>query len=184
VVIYCLDNSSFCCANSEGQLSAITKQEDGLYHVPGKLVVVHEVTLAAVVTNLKRLLVVCGDRMVVIITPGPRYHGIPCCCSGDHCTHLQIPESGIKLMQDLARLHVFISRRLSSSAICSVLPACDLLTGKKNASPEEALAAFSSWGAVHGSGSNYTRIDQETSCGLILFLRFRAGVRYANPGTL
>jgi hypothetical protein len=158
VVIYCLDNSSFCCANRDGQLSAITKQKDGLYHVPGELVVVHEVTLAAVVTNLKRLLVACGDRMVFIITPGPRYHGTPCCCSGDHCTHLQLPESGFKLMQDLARLHLFIARRLSSSSNCSVLPACDLLTGKTNASPEEALAAFSSWGAVHGSSSNYTRM--------------------------
>jgi hypothetical protein len=147
VVIYCLDNSSFCCANSEGQLSAFTKQKDGLYHVPVEIVVVHKVTLAAAVTNLKRLLVACTDRMVIIITPGPRYHSIPCCCSGDHCTHLQIPESGIKLMQDLARLHLFIiSRRLSSSANCSVLPACDLLTGKRNASPEEALAVFSSWG--------------------------------------
>jgi hypothetical protein len=158
VVIYCLDNSSFCCANRDGQLSAIAKQKDGLFHVPGEIVVVHEVTLAAAVTNLKRLLVACGDRMVFIITPGPRYHGIPCCSSGDHCTHLQIPESGIKLMQDLARLHHFISRRLSSNANCSVLPACDLLTGKKNASPEEALAAFSTWGAVHGSSSNHTRM--------------------------
>jgi hypothetical protein len=61
-------------------------------------------------------------------------------------------------MQDLARLHLFISWRLSSSSNCSVLPACDLLTGKMNASPEEALAAFSSWGAVHGSSSNYTRM--------------------------
>jgi hypothetical protein len=33
-----------------------------------------------------------------------------------------------------------------------------LLTGKMNASPEEALAAFSSWLAVHGSSSNYTRM--------------------------
>jgi hypothetical protein len=99
--------------------------------------------------------VACGNRMVFIITPGPRYHTIPCCCSGDHCTHLRIPESGIKLMQDLARL---LARRLSSSSNCSVLPACDLLTGKGNATPEEALAAFSSWGAVHGSGSNYTRM--------------------------
>jgi hypothetical protein len=84
------------------------------------------VTLAAAVTNLKRLLVACGNRMVFIITPGPRYHTIPCCCSGDHCTHLQIPESGIKLMQDLARLHLFIARRLSSSSNCSVLPATPL----------------------------------------------------------
>ncbi len=61
--------------------------------------------------------------------------------------------------QDLARLHLFISRRLSSSTNCSILPACDLLlTGKKNSSPEEALSAFSTWGAVHGSNSNYTSI--------------------------
>jgi hypothetical protein len=71
---------------------------------------------------------------------------------------LQIPDSGIKLMQDLARLHLFISRWLSSSANCSVLPACDLLTGIKNATPEEALSAFSTWGAVHGSNSNYMRM--------------------------
>jgi hypothetical protein len=65
-VIYYLDNSSFCCANHDGQLSAIAKQKDGLFHVPGEIVVVHEVTLAAAVTNLKRLLVACGDRMVLL----------------------------------------------------------------------------------------------------------------------
>jgi hypothetical protein len=69
VVIYCLDNSSFCSANKDGQLSSITKLKDGLYHVPGELVVVHEVTLAAAVTNLKRILVACGNRRVLIITP-------------------------------------------------------------------------------------------------------------------
>jgi hypothetical protein len=43
--------------------------KDGLYHVQGELMVVHEVTLAAAVTNLKRLLVACGNRRVFIITP-------------------------------------------------------------------------------------------------------------------
>jgi hypothetical protein len=158
VVIYCLDNSSFCSANKEGQLSAITKLKDGLYHVPGEFVVVHEVTLAAAVTNLKRILVACGNRRVFIITPGPRYHTLPCCCKGDHCTHLQVPDSGLKLMQDLARLQQFISRRLGGSSNCTVIPACDLLSGKSNTSPEEALAAFASWDAVHGSTANYTRM--------------------------
>ncbi len=60
VIIYCLDNSSFCCANAEGQLSAISKQKDDIYHVVGEVVVVHEVTLAAAVTNLKRILLACG----------------------------------------------------------------------------------------------------------------------------
>jgi hypothetical protein len=158
VVIYCLDNSSFCSANMDGQIWAITKLKDGLYHVQGELVVVHEVTLAAAVTNLKRLLVACGNRRVFIITPGPRYLTLPCCCKGGHCTHLQVPDFGLKLMQELARLQLFISRRLGGSGNCTVIPACDLLSGKSNTSPEEALAAFATWGAVHGSTANYTRM--------------------------
>jgi hypothetical protein len=115
VIIYCLDNSSFCCANAEGQLSAIEKQKDDIYHVVGEIVIVHEVTLAAAVTNLKRILLACGNRKVIIITPWPRYLTMPCCCSHEHCTHLLVPDSGLKLMCDLARLHQFILRRLGSS---------------------------------------------------------------------
>jgi hypothetical protein len=114
VVIYCLDNSSFCYANADGQLSAISKQNDGVFHVVGEIVIVHEITLAAALTNLKRIILACGDRRVIIITPGPRYLTQRCCCN-EHCTHLLIPESGLKLMADLYRLHQFIQRRLSSS---------------------------------------------------------------------
>jgi hypothetical protein len=121
VVIYCLDNSSFWCGHSDGQLSAIFKQKDGLYHVPGEIVVVHEVTLAL------------------------------------HSS----PDSGFGPQADArsgAPLQQFISRRLTASANCTVTPACDLLSGKKNTSPEEALSAFSSLGAVHGTNANYTRM--------------------------
>ncbi len=48
--------------------------------------------------------------------------------------------------------------RLGGSDKCTVIPACDLLTGKSNTSLEEALAAFASWGTVHGSNANYTRM--------------------------
>jgi hypothetical protein len=105
VVIYCLDNSSFCCANADGQLSAIIKLKDGLFHAVGEIVVVHEVTLAAAVTNLKRIIIACGDRRVIIITPGPRYLSQSCCRSNSHCSNLLIPDSGLKLMADLSRLH-------------------------------------------------------------------------------
>jgi hypothetical protein len=158
VVIYCLDNVSFCCANSDGQISAISKLKDGNFHVVGEIVIVHEVTLATAVTNLKRIILACGDRRVIIITPGPRYLSQPCCCDGSHCVHLLIPDAGLKMMADLARLHQFIQRRLSSSANCLVVPACDLLAGKKGASLQEALAAFSSWGTVHGPNASYTRM--------------------------
>jgi hypothetical protein len=86
----------------------------------------HEVTLAAAVTNLKRIIMACGDRKAIIITPGPRYLSQLCCCTAGHCIHLLVPESGLKMMADLARLHLFIQRRLSSSSNCQVIPACDL----------------------------------------------------------
>jgi hypothetical protein len=80
MVIYCLDNSSFCCADQDGILSAITKDKaDNMYQVIGELVVVHEITMAAAVTNLKRLLAVCGERKVFIITPCLRYANASCC---------------------------------------------------------------------------------------------------------
>jgi hypothetical protein len=126
--------------------------------VVGEIVVVHEVTLAAAVTNLKRILLACGNRKVIIISPEPRYLTTPCCCSLEHCTHLLVPDSGLKLMCDIARLHQFILRRLGSSDNCSVIPACDLLTGRKNTTPYDALSAFSSWGTVHGSGAQYTKM--------------------------
>ena len=124
----------------------------------GEIVVVHEITLAAAVTNLKRIILACGNRRIIIITPGPRYLSQPCCCSNLHCTHLLIPEAGLKMMADLSRLHLFIQRRLSSSPNVTVVPAGDLLVGKTAASQEETLSAFSTWGKVHGSTASYTRM--------------------------
>jgi hypothetical protein len=105
--------------------------------VVGEIVVVHEITLAAAVTSLKRIILACGDRRIIIITPGPRYLSQPCCCSNLHCTHLLIPEAGLKMMADLSRLHLFIQRRLSSSPNIVVVPAGELLVGKKAAILEE-----------------------------------------------
>jgi hypothetical protein len=67
VVIYCLDNSSFCCADNGGVLSPVKKGEDGIFHVIGEPVAVYKVTMAAAVTNLKRILAACSDRLVLIM---------------------------------------------------------------------------------------------------------------------
>jgi hypothetical protein len=55
--------SSLRPRTQDGTLAAITKDKtDNKYHVVGKLVVVHEITMMAAATNLKRLLAVCGER--------------------------------------------------------------------------------------------------------------------------
>jgi hypothetical protein len=158
VIIYCLDNSSFSQADGDGVISQIAKLKDNKYHVVGELIVAHEITMAAAVANLKRILAVCGDRKVFIITPLLRYINFACCDEIGHCTHRQVPDSALKLHLDLVRLHKFIEGRLSSHSQCEVIPAGDLLAAKHGASPSEILAAYSGWGAVHGSGGSYTRM--------------------------
>ncbi len=154
VVIYCLDNSSFCCADQDRNLSAITKDKThNKYHVIGELVVV------AAVTNLKRLLTVCGERKVFIITgPCLRYANASCCSAVGHCVHRLIPDFDHKLLDDLRRLHTFFKQFLSSYSSCTVIPAGDLIAGKRDARNADIIAAYSSCGAVHGSGTSYTRM--------------------------
>ncbi len=131
---------------------------DNKFHVVGEIIVAHEITMAAAVANLKRILAVCGDRKVYIITPLLRYINEACCRDAGHCTHRAIPDSATKLLLDLGRLHRFIESRLSSFPLCEVTPAGDLLAAKHGASASEVLAAYSGWGAVHGSGAAYTRM--------------------------
>ncbi len=50
-------------------ISPIVKLKDKKYHVVGELIVAQEITMAAAVTNLKRILAVCSDRKVFIISP-------------------------------------------------------------------------------------------------------------------
>jgi hypothetical protein len=126
--------------------------------VVGELIVAHEITLAAAVANLKRILAVCGERRVYIITLLLSYLNAACCGEATHCVHRLIPDSAVKLYTDLVRLHKFIEGRLSSFPTCKVIPAGDLLAAKRGATPSEVLSAYSSWGAVHGNGGSYTRM--------------------------
>jgi hypothetical protein len=118
----------------------------------------HEITIAAAVTNLKRLLAVCGERKVFIITPCLRYANASCCSAAGHCIHRLIPDFDHKPLDDLRRLHSFFKQRLSSYFSCTVIPAGDLIAGKRDAGNADIIAAYSSWGAVHGSGTSYTRM--------------------------
>jgi hypothetical protein len=118
----------------------------------GELIVAHEITQAAAVTNLKRIIAVCGGRLVTIITPFPRYINGKCCDAGDHCTHLAVPESGDKIFDDLRRI------QLSAVPKCQVVAAGHLLLNKKKKAMAEIMEAYSnSWGTVHAATRPPTR---------------------------
>jgi hypothetical protein len=90
--------------------------------------------------------------------PCLRYANASCCTTTCHCVHRQIPGFAHRLLEDLRRLHSFFKQRLSSFANCTVILAGDLIAGKRDASNSDIIAAYSGWGAVHGSGTSYTRM--------------------------
>ena len=158
VIIYGMDNGCFMAADKDGIQTNIGRLKDGKYHVIGELSVAPDVALAAAIANLKRLIAQCGERRIFVITPLGRYLNMGCCADPSHCTHLDIPDSGLKITCDLFRLRNTVSKRLEDQPNCTVVSAGDLLVGSSNAAPSDILTASASWGAVHGGPAAYTRM--------------------------
>jgi hypothetical protein len=105
------------------------------------------------------IIAIYGDRLVIIVTPLPRYLNGRCYEDVDQCTHIGIPESREKIFVDLRRLHTFITCRLSTTANCQVVAAVDLLLNKKKATMDETMEAYNSfWGTVHRNQAAYPRM--------------------------
>jgi hypothetical protein len=75
--------------------------------------------MAAAVTNLKRLLLVCGNRKVFIITPGLWYVIAAFCNSNEHCLQKRFPDFALKLQNDL---HLTNNLLASTKATPPMLP--------------------------------------------------------------
>ncbi len=113
-ILYCGDNSTFAVLMLMVFFLPSKGADDGIFHVVGELVVVHEVTMASGLKNLKRLLALCGDRQVFILTPLLRYAHVACCKAISHSIHGLILDFAVKSSEDLRRLHSFIASRLSA----------------------------------------------------------------------
>jgi hypothetical protein len=157
-ILYMLDNSCFKNADIDGEISPISKLQDGKHHVVGCLVVTPEVSMSAVMTNMRKLISACGERKVFVLTPLPRYLSAPCCGDGDHCTHLADPDSGIKICCALHRMVIFIRNSLRDVPNCVIINTGDVLSDKENAAPSDVLSGVSGWGAVHGSAAQYEKL--------------------------
>ncbi len=77
-------------------------------------------------SSIEFCLAVCGNTKAFIKISLLRYANNTCSGSRNYCTHRQIFETSLKLLDDLKRLHTFIASRLVSHPNCFVIPQDDL----------------------------------------------------------
>jgi hypothetical protein len=84
VVFWCLDNSCFRALTASGDLVAIAELKDKKFHVLGELAVAPYTILNNVLRELKRAIVACGNRLVLVMEVLPRFLLHPCCENTGH----------------------------------------------------------------------------------------------------
>jgi hypothetical protein len=103
LVLYGLDASVFLDVDDDMRSGPPRLGKDGRYHLRGKLTVVTGMQLEVLLENLSVVLVACGDRQVVIVTPSPRFW-IQCCRrhapKGDAA---QVKEDKERLLRELGK---------------------------------------------------------------------------------
>jgi hypothetical protein len=85
---------------SDGTISPIKKLPDGKYHVVGDLAITPGILLRPMYAALDKIIKLCGDRRIYILTPLPRYILVPCCEDDTHCVNLVVKD-------DITRQGVF-----------------------------------------------------------------------------
>jgi hypothetical protein len=106
VIFFFLDNTCFKVATADGELTNITKcvAEDDGYHINGDLVVAPEIFFVKDQTVLlKELIANCGNHVIYILSPVPRFITFRCCDDHGHCTNFTDPDYLTTILADLKK---------------------------------------------------------------------------------
>jgi hypothetical protein len=128
VVIFCLDNSAFMGLKDDGSMTRISKcvEGDDGFHVQGALIVAPDKAFKFTMDQLRRMIDVCGDIPVFIISPWPRYVRCPCCSEAEHCTNFSEEDFVRTNLADLNKLRYQL-RKITQPA--TVLDGLELICG-------------------------------------------------------
>ena len=89
VVFEMLDNLIYLGRRPDGTTNLPTRDEKGIYHVTGDLIVASKEIQFNIYKALRPLLMAAGDRPLVLVTAFPRYVSSPCCPDETHCTNFR-----------------------------------------------------------------------------------------------
>jgi len=101
VVFEILDNLVYLGRNQDGTTQLPKRDEQGVYHVGGELVVAEKEVQYNLYKAVRPLLMAAGSKPIVIITPFPRYLLSPCCSDPSHVTNFREDGYTDKVMASL-----------------------------------------------------------------------------------
>jgi hypothetical protein len=143
-VFFCLDNSAFMGLKDDGSMIQISKcvEGDDGYHVQGALIVAPDKALKFTMEQLRRMIDVCGDHSVFIVSPWPRYVRCPCCSEADHCTNFSEEDFLKTILADLSRLRYQL-RKITQPAV--VVDGLELICGGGYSGEKAVQTILSGW---------------------------------------
>jgi len=127
------------------------------------LAITPRILLRLTYAALDKIVKLCGERRIYILTPLPRYILVPCCDDDRHCVNLvvkdDISRQGVfDIMDELDLIGKAVSIKFAS---CTVLNTGDLLARKTGATRHEVLdAMIAHWMSdpVHGTKAGYSKL--------------------------
>ncbi len=122
-------------------ISKCVEGDDG-FHVQGALIVAPDKAQKFTMEQLRRMIDVCGDHPVFIVSPWPRYVRCPCCNEADHCTNFSEENFLKTILADLSRLRYQL-RKITQPAI--VVDGLELICGGGYSSEKAVQTIQSGW---------------------------------------
>jgi hypothetical protein len=162
VVIYqLLDNNVFFETREDGSRSLPTKsQEDGCYHIRGKLDYADHGVIKSLINTATPLLRAGGESEKIILSPLPRYMR-RCCKDRDHLTNKKDSDYAAKMGEALAEMRdsmkdLIYGKRIRNFKVLSTT----MLFMSDTETAAEKLRSF--WDeAVHMTPEGYTELVEE-----------------------
>jgi hypothetical protein len=160
VVIFGLDNSSFCGVTNDGNIAPMTKcvKNDSKYHAIGELVVAPERSMAHAVDQVNRIIEICGENPVFVISPMPRYIVGKCCGDTSHMTNFGEQNYVHTLIVDLEKQRRSLRAKLKG---CTLIDSLELINGGRYTADKAESIINTGWNddPVHPNTRSFAKMS-------------------------
>jgi uncharacterized membrane protein YgcG len=136
-------------------ISKCVEGDDG-YHIKGALVVAPDRSIRQALEQEKRIIAVCGNHPVFVISPWLRYARCPCCSELTHVTNFSDADFIPTLLADLTKLRYHIRKMLHP---VKIIDGFELICGNNYTKEKVEHAINTGWTTdpVHPSKHVYAK---------------------------